>query len=81
MLQKQQKKVDAVINDLQLLLPAQTYIMVNTGGDQGVVTEIRTAIQQLGKANYSLLLAEASAEGEEIVGQMRADLDKLTNAV
>lgn len=77
LLQKQQKKVDTMINDLQMLLDAQKHIMVNTGEDIGVCTQIDAAIGNLRNASYSLLLAEASAEGQEIVGQMKADLDKL----
>lgn len=77
-LQKQQKKADTMINDLMLLSDAQRYIMMNTGADVGVCTQIGAAIKHLQNASYALLLAVASAEGEEITGQMMADLDGLT---
>lgn len=80
LLKKHQKKVDGIIEDLKLLLDAQTHIMVNTGEDVGVCSEIRQAIRELSRASYSLLLAEASAEGQEITGQMQADLEKFTMA-
>lgn len=79
-LEKQQKKVDTVINDLSLLLDAQCHIMVNTGQDVGIVEQIRRAIECLRNASYELLLAEAAAEGEEITGQMKANLDNLAAA-
>ena len=77
-LQKQQKKADTMINDLMLLSDAQRYIMMNTGADVGVCTQIAAAIRSLQKASYELLIAIASAEGQEMVGQMMADLDDLT---
>lgn len=80
LLQKHQKKVDGLIDDLTLLLDAQSHIMVNTGEDAGVVEQIRLAIRSLGQASYSLLMALASAEGEEVVGQMQADLQRFADA-
>lgn len=80
LLQKYQKKVDTVINDLQLLLDAQAYHMQNTGEDVGVCTQLRSTISSLGKASYELLLAIASAEGEEIVGQMKMDMRRFEEA-
>lgn len=80
LLQKHQKKVDNLIGDLQLLMDAQAHIMTNTGEDAGVVEQIRLAIRNLGQASYNLLMAEASAEGEEIIGQMKADLSKFTGS-
>lgn len=77
-LQKQQKKTDAQINDLMLLEDATRYNMMNTGADVGVCAQISAAIRHLRNASYALLLAVASAEGEEITGQMMADLDDLT---
>ena len=80
LLQKHQKKVDGLIDDLTLLLDAQSHIMVNTGEDAGVVEQIRLAIRSLGQASYSLLRAMASAEGEEVVGQMQANLQRFADA-
>ncbi len=80
LLQKHQKKVDGLIDDLTLLLDAQSHIMVNTGEDAGVVEQIRLAIRSLGQASYELLLAVASAEGEEVVGQMQANLQRFADA-
>ena len=81
LIEKAQKKIDKMIDELKLLQDAQTYIMVNTGEDQGVVQQIRLAVRSLGQASYELLLAQASAEGEEIVGQIKHDLDKFEEAV
>ena len=80
LLQKHQKKVDGLIDDLTLLLDAQSHIMVNTGEDAGVVEQLRLAIRSLGQASYELLLAVASAEGEEVVGQMQANLQRFADA-
>ena len=76
LLQKHQKKVDGLINDLTLLMDAQSHLMVNTGEDAGVVEQLRLAIRNLGQASYCLLMAMASAEGEEVVGQMSANLQR-----
>lgn len=80
LIEKQQKKVDKMIEELKLLQDAQTYIMVNTGEDQGVVQQIELAVRNLGQASYNLLLAQASAEGEEIVGQMKQNLEQFQEA-
>ena len=80
LLQKHQKKVDGLIDDLTLLMDAQSHIMVNTGEDAGVVEQLRLAIRSLGQASYSLLMAMASAEGEEVVGQMKANLQRFADA-
>ena len=80
MLQKHQKKVDGLIDDLTLLMDAQSHLMVNTGEDAGVVEQLRLAIRSLGQESYSLLMAMASAEGEEVVGQMQANLQRFADA-
>ena len=80
MLQKQQKKVDGVINDLSLLLDAQQHVTAKTGKDMGVCTEIHEAIAQLRNAYYALILAEAAAEDEKMAGQMMADLNRFAEA-
>ncbi len=80
LLQKQQKKVDAVINDLAILLDAQKHVAAKTGKDMGVCAEIHEAIGQLRNAYYSLILAEAASEDQQMVGQMMADLDKFAQA-
>jgi len=80
LLQKHQKKVDGLINDLTLLMDAQSHLMVNTGEDAGVVEQLRLAIRNLGQASYCLLMAMASAEGEEVVGQMSANLQRFADA-
>ena len=80
LLQKHQNKVDGLIDDLTLLLDAQSHIMVNAGEDAGVVEQIRLAIRSLGQASYSLLMAMASSEGEEVVGQMKANLQRFADA-
>ena len=64
LLKKHQKKVDDLINDLTLMMDAQSHLMVNTGEDAGVVEQLRLAIRSMGQASYSLLMALASAEGE-----------------
>lgn len=80
LLQKNQKKVDGMIDELTLLMDAQSHIMVNTGEDAGVVEQLRLTIRSLGQASYSLLMAMASAEGEEVVGQMQANLKRFADA-
>ena len=80
LLQKFQKKADVLINDLTLLQDAQKYYMQNTGEDVGVCTQLALAISNLGKASYNLLMAIASAEGEEIVGQMKVDMQRFEDA-
>ena len=80
LLQKHQKKVDDLIQNLTLLIDAQSYLMVNTGEDAGVVEQLRLAIRNLGQASYCLLMAMASAEGEEVVGQMQANMQRFADA-
>ncbi len=80
LVKKEQKKVDKMIEELKLLLDAQSHIMVNTGEDEGVCEQLRLAIRNLGQTSYNLLMVMASAEGEEIVGQMKAQLDMFQRA-
>ena len=80
LLEKFQKKTDTLINDLTLLQDAQKYYMQNTGEDVGVCTQLASAISNLGKESYNMLMAIASAEGEEVVGQMKMDLQRFEEA-
>lgn len=80
LLDKHQKKIDKEINDLELLIDATKFGAVNTGEDVGVCSQLVKASEFLRQASYCMLLAIASAEGEEITGQMKADLDNLRKA-
>ena len=80
LLEKHQKKVDKLIEELKLLKDAQSHVMVNSGTDIGVVGQLGITIDHLSQASYSLLLGIASAEGGEIIGQMKVNLDQFQEA-
>lgn len=80
LLAKHQQKIDKEINDLELLIDATKYGAMNTGEDVGTCTQLVKARDSLRPASYCMLLAIASAEGQEITGQMMADLDNMRRA-
>lgn len=78
-LEKIQKKLETLTDDLDLLTQAEL-AEVQAGNDPGMAIQMKMAIDKLDAAAYNLAMAKASAEGVELVGQMKADLDRLERA-
>lgn len=80
LLDKHQKKIDKEIDELELIIDATKFGAMNSGEDLGVCTQLVKARDHLRQASYCMLLAIASAEGQEITGQMMADLESMRKA-
>ena len=80
LLEKHQKKLDKEINELELVLDAAKFGAMHNGEDVGICVQLTRARDHLRQASYSMLLAIASAEGQELTGQMMADLENLQQA-
>lgn len=80
LLDKHQKKIDKEIDELELIIDATKFGAMNSGEDLGVCTQLVAARDRLRQASYCMLMAIASAEGQEITGQMMADLENMRKA-
>ncbi len=76
-LEKYQKKVDTMVDDLELLHDAQMHVSANGSEDAEACAQIRKAVVDLRNASYSLLKAVVAAEGGEITDRMMANLERL----
>lgn len=76
-MKKLAKKLADINDDLQILIDAQAFTMTQSGDGEGIVTQLKLAQKNILQALYNFALAEASAEGEEITGQMSMNLHKL----
>ena len=76
-LEKYQKKVDSLIDDLELLHDAQMHVSESGMEDAAACAEIRKAVMDLRNASFNLLKAVVSAEGGEITDKMMASLERL----
>lgn len=70
------KKTGKLIDDIEVLYRAQIYEVQKEGTGVGVASQLQEAEGHMRRALYSISLAMASAEGDEIIGQMKADLDE-----
>lgn len=69
------KKIGNLIDDIEVLYRAQIFEVTHENTGIGVATQLQSAGDKMRSALYCISLAKASAEGEEIVGQMKANLD------
>lgn len=76
-LEKYQKKVDTLVDDLELLHDAQMHVSENSMEDADACAQIREAVVNLRNASYKLLLAVVATEGGEITDRMMANLERL----
>lgn len=69
------KKIGNLIDDIEVLYRAQIFEVTHENTGIGLATQLQSAGDKMRSALYCISLAKASAEGEEIVGQMKANLD------
>lgn len=79
-LEKYQKKVDTLVDDLELLHDAQMHVSSGSAEDNEACAEIREAVVHLRNASYRLLKAIVAAEGGEITDRMLENLERLQMA-
>lgn len=79
-MKKLAKKLGDINDDLQILIDAQLFQVTQSGEGIGIVTQLKEAQKNILKAMYNFALAEASAEGEEVTGQLSADLKRFMDA-
>lgn len=79
-LEKYQKKVDTLVDDLELLHDAQMHVSAGSAEDNEACAEIREAVVHLRNASYRLLKAIVAAEGGEITDRMMENLERLQMA-
>lgn len=73
-IEKVNKKLDGLMDDLEVLIRAQFCDAEHSGTGYNALSDLKDARAYMKKAAYSLAVAVATAEGDEAIGQMRADL-------
>lgn len=79
-IKKLEKKLCALLDDLDVLYRAELYSVTQGYSGSGVAAQINLAMGNMKKVIYNLELAVASAEGSEVIEQMKSDLDRFEAA-
>lgn len=79
-IKKLEKKLCALLDDLDVLYRAELYSVAHGYSGRGADAQINLAMRSMKKVIYNLELAVASAEGSEVIEQMKSDLDRFEAA-
>jgi hypothetical protein len=80
-MQAMANKVAKIVEELDIFIDAQLYqASINGGAGEGVVAQLKIASDNLKKATYSFALAEASADADCYIDQMKMNIEKIGEA-